>query len=84
MNSKNLGLTTGKEKIGNLIYNWSSGGERELNVITIPLNGSDIFLKTIVNYVKEQKKVLYITDEKENIQLIESIKKKSDYRGYTH
>lgn len=84
MNSKNLCLTEEKEKIGNSILKWSEGLERELNVITIPWNGADIFLKTIFKYVKEDNNVLYITDEKENIQLIESIKKKSDYRGYIH
>ena len=77
-------LTDEKERVSNAIFNWSLGIERDLNVITLPHNNADIFIKTIFRYLKENKRILYITDEKYNIQLIDSIKKNSEFRGYTH
>jgi len=77
-------LTDEKERVSNAIFNWSLGFEKDLNVITLPNNNADIFVKTIFRYLKENKRILYITDEKYNIQLIDSIKRNSEYRKYTH
>lgn len=84
MSSKDLYLIDEKEKIGEHILNWSEGNEMDLNVITVPWNGADIFLKTVLKYTKDNKTALYITEEKDNIQVIEEIKKKSDFRHYTY
>jgi len=81
---KKLNLNQERERVSNSIYNWSFENDNNLNVITLPHNSADIFVKTIFRYIIENKKVLYITDEKDNIQLIESIKRKSEFRGYTH
>ena len=73
-----------KEKVSDLIYSWSKSGKARLDVVSLPQNGADIFTKTISEAVSEGKNVLYITDEKDNIRLIESIKRNSDFRGYTY
>jgi len=77
-------LTEEKERVSNSIFNWSLGFQKDLNVITLPHNSADIFVKAISRYIKENKKILYITDEKNNIQLIENIKDNTEYRGYTY
>ena len=84
MNFKNLCSTEEREKVSDYIDSWGWASERELNVITPPWNGADIFLKIVLSYTKKGKSILYVTDENEDIQVIDSIKRNSDYRGYTH
>ncbi|MBP1744057.1 MAG: hypothetical protein H6Q58_1035 [Firmicutes bacterium] len=73
-----------KEKVSDLIYSWSRSGKDKLDVVTLPNNRADIFIKTILGAVDEGENVLYITDEKDNVKLIEGVKRNSDFRGYTH
>jgi late competence protein required for DNA uptake (superfamily II DNA/RNA helicase) len=73
-----------KEKVSDLIYSWSKSGKDRLDVVTLPQTGANIFINTISGAVEEGKSVLYITDEKDNIKLIDNIKRNSDFRGYTY
>ncbi|MBI6874011.1 hypothetical protein [Clostridium aciditolerans] len=82
---KRKNLDDEKEKIGNLILNWSRGYERFLNVISLPYNSSEIFLKTIQDYVRRGKNVIYITNEEPgSINILELIKKRTDFRDYAY
>jgi late competence protein required for DNA uptake (superfamily II DNA/RNA helicase) len=68
-------MVEAREKVSELIYSWSRSGKGKLDVVTLPNNGSDIFIKTILGTAAEGQNVLYITDEKDNIKLVESIKR---------
>jgi late competence protein required for DNA uptake (superfamily II DNA/RNA helicase) len=70
-------ISEAKEKVSELIYSWSKSGKDRLDVVTLPQTGAGIFIKTISGAVDEGKSVLYITDEKDNIKLIENIKRNS-------
>lgn len=73
-----------RERVSDLIFSWSRSGKGRLDVVTLPDNGADIFIKTILGAAAEGQNVLYITDEKDNIGIIESIKRNSDFRGYAY
>lgn len=74
-----------KQKISESIFNWSNGREKVVNVINPPYTSPDIFLKVILSYVQSGKKILYITEERENnIQIINFIKKYSNFREYSY
>jgi len=77
-------ISEAKEKVSNLIYSWSKSGKARLDVVTLPQSGADIFIKTISGAIDEGKNVLYITDEKDDIRLLESLKKNLDFRGYNY
>lgn len=82
---KKKSLSEQKEKISNEILRWSIGNERFLNVISVPYNSSDIFIKVILNYVEKGKKVIYITNENhEDLSIIDAIKRRTDFRDYTY
>lgn len=82
---KRIELSNEKERIGSEILNWSLGNERFLNVVSLPYNLSEIFIKVILNYVNSGKRVIYITNEEENrVNILNAIKKYSDFRGYTY
>ena len=74
-----------KEKISELIRKFSFGKERTLNVITMPYNTATIFFASIMDSISRGKRVLYITNEKEdNIEIVDYIKKNTSFRGYTY
>lgn len=74
-----------ENKISELIFEWSNGNEKVLNITSVPFNSSIYLLKTIISYVYNQKKVLYITGENEKeIDLIDNIKQFTKFRGYTY
>lgn len=77
-------IVEAREKVSDLIFSWSRSGKDRLDVVTLPQNRADIFIKTISEAVEEGKNVLYITDEKDSVKLIESIKRSSGFRGYTY
>ena len=77
-------MAEAREKVSDLIYSWSRTGKGKLDVVTLPNNGADIFIKTILGTAAEGQNVLYITDETDDIKLVESIKRNSDFRGYTN
>lgn len=73
--------------ISSKILNWtlSSSKSNILNVISVPYNNSSIFVDTILSIVSRRKKVLYITNEKEEkINILKHIKKKTDFRQYAY
>lgn len=75
-----------EKKISNLIYNWCmNNNEKILNLVSIPHNSSRYLLKTIMEYASNGRKVMYITEEREGkIELVEDIKKHTDFRGYSY
>lgn len=77
-------LAEARERVGELIFSWSRSGKDRLDVVTLPQNKADIFIKTIEGAVAEGWSILYITDEKDSIRLLESIKKCSGFKGYSH
>ncbi|OFI05030.1 hypothetical protein CLOACE_19510 [Clostridium acetireducens DSM 10703] len=82
--SKKTRISGDRDKISNCILNWSIGDENILNIISLPYNSSYILVKTILRYVYNNKKVLYITEEEYNIDLILNIKKYSKFRNYSY
>jgi late competence protein required for DNA uptake (superfamily II DNA/RNA helicase) len=74
-----------KNKVSESILNWSHNKEKALNVVAAPYSSTIIFLKIILHYIEEGKKVLYITGEsEENIQILSHVKKHSDFREYSY
>lgn len=74
-----------KEEVSKEILNWVKGKEKILNICTLPYNSVDIFLNVIFYYVDKRKKILYITGENENnIAIINSLKKNSNFRKYSY
>lgn len=73
------------DRISESILNFSYSKEVALNVIAPPFCSPSIFLKIIFNFIEANKKVLYITGEKEeNIQILSSIKKQTNFRFYSY
>ncbi|WP_138203899.1 hypothetical protein [Haloimpatiens lingqiaonensis] len=71
------------EKIKKQVINWYDGKERYLNVISPPYNSCEIFLD-IIEYVAANKgKILYISNDLGCLQIISSIKNKTNFRDYT-
>lgn len=82
---KKKSLSDEKEKVGNDILRWSIGNEQFLNVISVPYNSSELFIKVILYYVERNKKVMYITNENyDNLDILDGIKKRTDFRDYTY
>lgn len=82
---KRKNLDDDRERVGDSILNWSRGYECFLNVISIPYNSSEIFLKVIQDYVRRGKSVAYITNEDpRNINILELIKRCTDFRDYAY
>ncbi len=78
-------LSKEKEKLSESILNWSKGHEKFLNIISLPYNSGEIFIKIILNYVSKHKKVIYITNENpDNVDIIEKMKKHTEFRDYTY
>lgn len=78
-------LNIEEKKVSEEILHWCSGNEELLNVISPPYNTTFIFIEAILNFVRHEKRVLYITDEKhKNIQLIRSLKQYTDFKQYTY
>lgn len=72
-------------KISESIFNWCLGREKALNVISPPYNSPNLFLKSILYFISNDKKVLYITEENENnIQILNAVKKYTDFRDYSY
>lgn len=82
---KSVEITQEKEKIIQELLNWTAGKERILNIISVPYNSAMIFVKVLMKIIYEDKRILYITEEKENdINLIDCIKKFTTFRDYSY
>ncbi|MHC6181250.1 hypothetical protein ACYUJ6_15590 [Clostridium sp. JNZ X4-2] len=67
------------------IVKWDSIGEKFLNVISVPYNSSKVFMDIIITYIKQNRNVIYITDENpDNIDIIKNIKKYTSFRNYAY
>jgi len=74
-----------KEKVSEFIRKFTLGRDAILNVITMPYNTATIFFASIMDNIGRGKRVLYITNEKEdNIELMDYIKKNISFRNYTY
>lgn len=74
-----------KNTIINKILRWSLSEEKFLNIVSPPYNFSEIFLKVIMFFVRNKKRVIYITNEKpSNIVIINNIKKYTNFTDYTY
>jgi late competence protein required for DNA uptake (superfamily II DNA/RNA helicase) len=73
------------ENISLQIIRWCQGKERVLNIISVPYNSPVIFLDSLLDCVKNKKKVLYITAEnEEKVSVISNLKKFTDCRSYAY
>lgn len=82
---KRKSLTEEKDKVSENILNWGIGNERFLNVVSLPYNSPEIFLEIILYYVKNEKSVVYITNEyPDNINILELIKRRTNFRDYSY
>ncbi len=78
-------LSKEKEKLSESILNWSTGNEKFINIISLPYNSAEIFIKVILKYVLNYKKVIYVTNESpDKVDIIEKIKKYTEFRDYTY
>lgn len=78
-------LNNEKEKLSEAILTWSMGRDKFLNVRSLPYNSSEIFIKVILYYVFNRRKVMYITNENtEKVNVIEKIKKYTEFRNYAY
>lgn len=72
-------------KLSESILKWSSGKERILNLISPPYNTSMMLTETILEYLKTNRKVLYITGEEEkHIEILDFIKKCTKFKDYIY
>ncbi|NFL75773.1 competence protein ComF [Clostridium sporogenes] len=68
-----------------VILNWCKGREKFLNVVSIPYNTTNFFVDSILYLIKNRNNILYITNEEEkSIDIIQNIKRKSDFRQYSY
>lgn len=85
MNLQNFHPDTIEKALKREIAQWNSGRERFLNIISPPYNSFDIFSDIVIDNVKLNKKVLYITNEEsDNVDIINSMKNKKSYKNYTY
>ena len=74
-----LNLSKEKDEISKEILRCSLNGKKRIDVVSVFYNSSDIFLKTIIAYANEKKKILYITNEdKRSIDIMHFIDKFSN------
>ncbi|NFV13676.1 competence protein ComF [Clostridium sp. FAM 1755] len=68
-----------------VILNWCKGREKFLNVVSIPYNTTSFFVDAILYLINNKYNILYITNEDEkSIDIIQNIKKRSDFRQYSY
>ncbi|MBZ9615340.1 hypothetical protein [Clostridium estertheticum] len=80
-----LNLSKEKDEISKEIFKAYINGENNIDIVSVFYNSSDIFLKTIVTYANENKKILYITNEDErNTDILYYINKFSNLRQYVY
>lgn len=74
-----------EKKLCQKILNFYDSKERYLNIISVPYNSSAIFINVILKCILEDKKVLYITGEREgSISIIDELKKYTLFREYEY
>ena len=86
MDINNLNTLSIEEiKASNAILNWSFGRKNFLSIVAPPYNTNLIFVRTIMEYISMEKRVIYITEEYEkNIQIIKYLRNNTKFRKYTY
>ncbi|MCI1995795.1 MAG: hypothetical protein LKJ66_08405 [Clostridium luticellarii] len=80
-----MNFITKVKEIERGIVRWDSSGEQFLSIISVPYNSSSFFIDIIMNCVRQNRNVIYITDEEpNNIDIIKNIKKYTDFRDYAY
>lgn len=78
-------LVEDSEKVIHHISNWNDSKERVLNIVSVPYNSSNVFVDIILKYTLNKRKVLFITNEEnEKINIVDNIKKYSNFRDYAY
>lgn len=74
-----------EKKINDMILKWSNENKKFLNIVSIPYNSTYVFIDLIKKYLKEDKKILYITGENSSeINIISNIKKYTNIKSYAY
>lgn len=82
---KRVNFMEKKKKVNDMILKWSNENKNFLNIISIPYNSTYIFIDIIKKYLKEDKKILYITEEDPSkVNIILNIKKYTNIKTYTY
>lgn len=86
MNTDDINELNFEEKKTSIeILHWCQGKGSFLNIVSPPYNTALIFIETILEYLRYEKKVLYITDEKHKyIEVIKKIKEYTNFKQYTY
>lgn len=71
-----------KERLIKDITLWNRGNDKVLNIITVPYNKSDVFEEIIFKYLKEERKVLYISNDDEGTKDLIDLLKSKNFRNY--
>lgn len=67
------------------VMNWVKKNKKHLNVVSIPYNNSLTFLEIILELIRENKKVLYITNQDvKDISLLKKIRTITSFRSYCY
>ncbi|MBV4430433.1 hypothetical protein KM803_03680 [Clostridium tyrobutyricum] len=82
---KKMHLGEEKTRVEQDIIKWINRKKKFLNIISVPYNSTEIFIEIIQKYMKEDKKVIYITYEKPGqISIISNIKKYTNLKDYSY
>lgn len=84
--TKSLDVNEDLQWINNKIENWvNNENEGVLSIVSVPYNSCFIFLNLMLDYINTNKRILYITNEKQGyINIINLIKKYSDVKSYSY
>ncbi|OBR91836.1 MULTISPECIES: hypothetical protein [Clostridium] len=78
-------LINERKKISENIVKWSGTKDTFLNCISVPYNSTEIFLEVIEKYIRQNKNIVYITNEKMgNVDIIKDIKKYTHFTDYAY
>ncbi|MFL0197337.1 hypothetical protein ACJDU8_17480 [Clostridium sp. WILCCON 0269] len=73
------------KKISEEILNWSIIKESFLSVTSVPYNSTKIFIEIIELYIRQNKSVIYITNEEPyNVSIIKNIKEYTELTNYIY
>lgn len=82
---RNYIISEEEKRLSYHILKWLTKENNFLNISTLPMNSPLIFLNGIISYAQSKKKVIYITNEKEdNIKILRLIKRYTDFRNYSY
>jgi len=78
-------LINERKKISENIVKWSGTKDTFLNCISVPYNSTEIFMEVIEKYIRQNRNIIYITNEKMgNVDIIKNIKKYTHFMDYCY